>query len=442
MSRKRVWRCFRLMVGAFISVTVFGQNEHNGMQMNHGMQMGEMNAASMFLMDLSSGTAMNPQAWPMPMVMKSFGTWNAMLMAEAFVVDTQQSGPRGGDKLYSSNWVMANFEHRLGQKGAFQTQLMLSLEPATITARQYPLLFQTGETAFGKPIVDGQHPHNFIMGLGFQYARVLGENAMLELYFAPVGDPALGPVAYPHRASAMELPQATLSHHWQDSTHIADEVLTVGIAYKKVKLEASGFYGSEPNENRWSIQTGPIDSWSARVWWFPTRNWAAQVSLGHLTHPEALEPGDQVRSTASIEYTRAMPGGSWSSSVIWGRKYSTATKRSSISYLVESVLPIRRKNFITGRIEVVDKDELFRDQPELEERLDSIYGHTFRVGAYTIGYTRDTDVFKNVDGFRNVQMGVGANFQMYSLPGAIKPYYGNHPVGGNIFVRFRLRPRA
>jgi hypothetical protein len=401
-----------------------------------GMDMQEMNSASMFLMDLSSGTAMNPPAWPMPMVMKSLGSWNAMFMGQAFIVDTQQSGPRGGDKLYSSNWVMGNFEHRLGQKGAFQTQLMLSLEPATITDRRYPLLFQTGETAFGKPIVDGQHPHNFIMSLGFQYARALSENTTLELYFAPVGDPALGPVAYPHRASAAELPQATLSHHWQDSTHIADEVVTAGIAYKKIKLEASGFYGAEPNENRWTIETGPIDSWAARLWWLPTRNWAAQISFGRLTHPEALEPGDQVRGTGSIEYTKAMPGGSWSSSFIWGRKYSTATKRSSNSYVVESVLPIRRKNLITGRIELVDKDELFRDQPDLEQRLNSIYGATFRIGAYTIGYTRDIHVF------RNVETGIGANLDMYSLPGAIKPYYGDHPVGGNIFVRFRLKPHA
>lgn len=137
-----------------------------------------------------------------------------------------------------------------------------------------------------------------------------------------------------------------------------------------------------------------------------------------------------------------MPGGSWSSSFIWGRKYSTVTNRSSNSYLVESVLPIRRKNIITGRIEVVDKDELFRKQPELEERPNSLYGDTFREGAYTIGYTRDIDVFKNVDGLRNVQMGVGANLEMYSLPGAINPYYGDHPVGGNIFVRFRLRPHT
>lgn len=399
-----------------------------------GMNMVDMNSASMDLMNVASGTAVNPQSWPMPMIMTHFGSWNAMFMGEGFLVNTQQSGPRGGDKFYSPNWFMGSAEHRAGENGAFQADLMLSLEPATVTDRRYPLLFQTGETAFGKPIVDGQHPHNFIMALGFHYVRELGGDTRLELYLAPVGDPALGPVAYPHRASAAELPEAPISHHWQDSTHIADDVVTVGVAYKKVKLEGSGFHGAEPGENRWIIQQGAIDSWSTRLWFFPTRNWAAQVSVGRLTHPEALEPGDQVRSTASLEYTKPMPGGSWSSSLIWGRNHSTATGRNLNSYLAESLVPIRHKNFLTGRIELVDKDELFAGQPEIEQNLDLLYGSTFRIGAYTIGYTRDFDLF------RFVETGLGANFTAYSLPQAIKPYYGDHPVGGNVFIRFRLRP--
>ncbi len=66
------------------------------------------------------------------------------------------------------------------------------------------------------------------MALGFHYARQLDANTIVDIYFAPVGDPALGPVAFPHRASAMELPQAPISHHLQDSTHVADEVVTLG----------------------------------------------------------------------------------------------------------------------------------------------------------------------------------------------------------------------
>jgi hypothetical protein len=310
----------------------------------------------------------------------------------------------------------------------------LSLEGATIADRRYPLLFQTGETAYGQPIVDGQHPHNLIMGLGFHYVRELGADTRLEVYFAPVGDPALGPVAYPHRASAAELPEAPISHHWQDSTHISDDVVTVGLAYRKLKLEASGFHGAEPGENRWIVQQGAIDSWSTRLWFFPAKNWAAQVSVGRLTHPEALDPGDQVRSTASIEYTKPMPGGSWASSLIWGRNHDTASGHNLNSYLAESVLPIKRRNFLTGRIELVDKDELFDGEPEIEQNLDLLYGSTFRIGEYTIGYTRDVDLF------RYVETGVGANFTAYSLPDAIKPYYGDRPIGGNVFIRFRLRP--
>jgi hypothetical protein len=331
---------------------------------------------------------------------------------------------------------MTDVEHAAGKKGAFELQLMLSLEPATITDRRYPLLFQTGETAFGKPIVDAQHPHDFIMSLGFEYALSLGENATLELYLAPVGDPALGPIAYPHRASAMELPQATLAHHSQDSTHIADDVVTVGLAYKNFKVEASGFHGAEPNEFRWNIDYGPIDSWSTRLWYLPNKNWAAQVSVGHLAHPELLQRGDQTRSTASVEYSKPLPGGSWSSSLIWGRDHSTYTKRNVNSYTAESVLPLGRKNFITARIELVDKDELFADQPAIQELLDVAYGSTFRIGAYTIGYVRDINIF------RHIETGIGVNVETYSLPSAIKPYYGEHPVGGNVFLRFRLKPQT
>ncbi len=426
-----------LLGACLLAGPALAQDAHGGDDHDHdkpsGMNMVDMNPASMDLMNVASGTAVNAAAWPMPMVTTHFGTWNTMFMGTGFVVDTQQSGPRGGDKLYSPNWFMASAEHRVGARGAFQADLMLSLEPATVTGERYPLLFQTGETAYGKPIVDGQHPHNFIMALGFHYTYELAEDTFLSAYFAPVGDPALGPVAFPHRASAMELPEATISHHWQDSTHISDDVLTVGIEHKKLRLEASGFYGSEPGENRWIVQSGPMNSWATRLWFFPNKYWAAQVSAGRIAHPEALEAGDQVRVTSSLEYIKPMPGGSWASTIAWGRKHDTATLRNLNSYLVESVLPVGHKNFITGRAELVDEDELFNGQPDIEQRVDVLYGSTFRVGAYTLGYTRDVALF------RFVETGIGANFTGYSLPYAIKPYYGNHPVGGNIFVRFRLR---
>lgn len=380
--------------------------QHDMPGMKHGMQ---MNRAGMYLMMMASGTSMNPSSWSMPMLMSRAGSWDLMLMGQAFVVDTQQSGPRGGDKLYSPNAFMFSAEHKLGN-GSFMFQSMLSLEPATITNRSYPLLFQTGETAYGRPLVDAQHPHDLFMALGVQYAHPLGENTMLQLYYAPVGDPALGPVAYPHRASAAELPEAPLGHHWQDSTHIASNVSTVAIKHRWLRLEASGFYGAEPGENRWTIYWGGMDSYSGRLSISPTKNWMFQVSSGRLSHPERQEPGDVTRTTASVHYTRD----GWSTSFIWGRN------NDRNSYLAETVVPIAKKNFVTGRIESVDKDEL------------AIPG-SFRIGAYTAGYTRD------IGNLKHFETGAGANITTYTVPQALQHSYGDHPWGANLYLRVRLK---
>jgi hypothetical protein len=397
------------------------------------LRLASAQSAESDLMSQASGTSENPQSGSLPMLMQNRAGWSLMWMGQAFILDTQETGPRGADKFYSTNWGMLGATHALAG-GSFQFDLMLSLEPATITDRRYPELFQTGETAYGKPLVDAQHPHDFIMGLGVHYAHSLNEHAVLELYFAPVGDPALGPVAFPHRESASELPQAPLSHHWQDSTHIADEVVTAGIKYDKVRLEASGFYGTEPDENRWNIDRGPINSWSTRLSYFPTPNWSAQISVGRLTKPERESPGDVIRATASVQYARPMQGATWATSLIWGRNHDTFTQHDSNSYLLESVAPWRKKNFFTGRIELVDKDELFVDQPDLEQQVARTAGSTFRIGAYTFGYTRD------IGTFNKIETGIGANVSTYSMPDAIKPYYGGRPVGVDVYLRFRLRP--
>lgn len=407
--------------------------------MNHqGMDMGgSTNSASQFLMGESSGTVFQPSTWTMPMVMTHAGDWHLMWMGQTFLVDTQQSGSRGGDKLYSTNWGMLGAIRKLG-RGSIMLRTMLSLEPATVTNRRYPLLFQVGETAFGAPIVDGQHPHDLFMEIGVQYARPLSENTMWNVYYAPVGEPALGPVAYPHRASAMEIPQATIGHHWEDSTHIANNVVTTGVNYKQIRLEASGFYGAEPNENRWNIDFGAMDSWSTRLSVMPNPNWAAQVSVGRLHHPEALQPGDQVRTTASLEYIRPVPGSnSWATSLIWGQDYSTADGHRTNTVTAETVVPFARRNFITGRYEWGQRDELFADNPSLGEQVVRSTGRdVFDVNAFTAGYTRDVPLF------RDAQTGIGANLTAYVIDKALRPFYGSHPWGVNVFVRVRLKKSA
>ncbi len=385
-----------------------------------------------YLMKLASGTSRNPESASMPMLMQPEGSWLLSLMGQAFLVDTQQSGPRGGDKFYSTNWIMGSAGHPLAG-GSLLLETMLSLEPATVTDRRYPELFQTGETAYGIPLVDGQHPHNFVMGLGAHYAHRAGEAVLLHFYYAPVGDPALGPVAFPHRASAQELSQAPIGHHWEDSTHISDNVATAGLEYKWVRLEASGFYGTESGENRWPIEWGPMNSYASRFSVSPNQNWEAQFSAARIAHPEPDQPGDVVRTTASVAYTRPLPGGAWASTLIWGRNHETLTGRNLNAWLLETLYPLTRKNFLTGRIELVDKDELFADQPALEASLDRSVGSTFRVQAYTAGYTRD------IAQFRDAETGLGMNITAYAVPAAIQPYYGVHPWGVNVFLRVRIK---
>jgi hypothetical protein len=360
----------------------------------------------------------------MPMVMTRAQDWNLMWMGQAFVVNTQQSGPRGEDRFYSANWGMLGATRTVG-KGAVMLRAMVSLEPLAVRNQYYPLLFQTGETAHGRPLVDGQHPHEAVMELGVQYVRPVGARGLVTFYYAPVGDAAMGPVAFPHRASALELPQATLGHHWLDATHIVNNLATVGVNWSKLRVEASGFRGREPNENRWNIDMGGMNSWSTRVVYQPAFRWLAQASYSKITQPETSHPDDVERVTASVQYTRPLSSGAgWSSMLAWGRNYKTIEQHGSHAMLAETLLPVTRKNFITGRFEWSQRDELFPD------------GHAFTVAAFTGGYTRE------LGALRALRSAVGFNVTGYQIADGLKPFYGDHPMGASMFVRFRLQDRG
>jgi hypothetical protein len=372
-------------------------------------------AVSEFLMRQASGTSVNPAAAPAHMHMIHAGDWMVMLHGSAFLNQVWQSGARGGDKLFSTNWVMGMADRKLAG-GHLMLRTMLSLEPATITNRSYPELFQTGETAFGRPLRDAQHPHDFFMELAAEFAMPIDEDTIGFVYAAPVGDPSLGPVAYPHRASALEIPQATLSHHTQDSTHIATNVITVGIQNGMFGAAVSGFHGGEPDEHRWDIEGGGIDSWAVRVTADPSPNWTAQISTGHLKKPEALEPGDIQRTTASVAYSTS----AWSSSLIFGRNNKDDGPATN-SWTAETRYQLAPLDWVTARGEIVDKDEL-TDEHEVHQ-----------IKALTLGYTRD--LWSN----EMFLAGAGANATIYEFPAALEPIYGRNPRSLYLFVRVRNR---
>jgi hypothetical protein len=225
-----------------------------------------------------------------------------------------------------------------------------------------------------------------------------------------------------HRTSASELPLAPLGHHLQDFTHTSFGVITTGFTIDRLKLETCAFNGREPNEERWSIQLAALDSWSGRASIAPARNWTAQYSIGRLEHPEALEPGSQWRETASVEHNRALPRGNWATSLVWGRVHKIATDTTLNSYLLESTLNFLNRNYAFGRMELVDKDELF---PQ------ALVHPVYRIGAYTFGGVRD--LVHN----RGWQMGLGTDVTFYSKPSVLDAAYGVRPVSFQIFLRFR-----
>ncbi len=407
----------------------------------------------------TSGTSIEPASTPVPMLMTNYRGWTLMLHGTAFISDIQQSGPRGADKLFSTNWIMPMATHKLGADGQLTLRTMLSLEPATITGRYYPELFQQGETAFGKPIIDGQHPHDFIMELAALYDLHLGERTLLSLYAAPIGDPAIGPTAYPHRQSASEDPIAALGHHQQDSTHIAFNVLTGGLTWRWLRFEESGFHGAEPTEQRWGFQPSPnghaIDSYSSRITFSPAPNWTSQYSIAHITSPEALYPNEnQQRQTASIMYNRpignhhdttSMAGmdmstpatGNWSTTLLWGRTKSLPQTGSDTSiensYLLESLLQFQTRNYIWTRIENAARTNelLLPPNSPLPPNFSEVpIGH---VAAYTFGYDRDYRIIPHI------LTAPGAQFTSYTTPQDLVSTYGHHPWGVVAFVRFRIK---
>jgi hypothetical protein len=409
----------------------------DGMQMQ-GMDMGETGLMTMhpetfpqeIVRHTGSGTSAEPDSTPVPMLMMKKGKWTFMFHANVFVLDEQQSSPRGEDKFFSTNSFMGMAQRPLGP-GVFTARAMLSLEPATITGRQYPLLFQQGETAFGKPIADAQHPHNFFMEIAALYDLKLGKNALLSFYAAPIGDPAIGPMAYPHRASASENPLAALGHHQEDSTHIAEDVLTVGVTYRVARIEASGFHGQEPNENRWNISQGKIDSWSTRLTLQPGKNWSGQYSYARIASPEALFLNEnQERMTASAMYNRPLHNGNWASSLIWGRTRSLEDNSRFNSYALESTLRFLAGNRVWTRIENAERsNELLLGENPLPPNFKEI--PIGRVQGYTIGYDRDFDIVPHFSSALGLQVTV------YGVPEGLKAVYGSHPAGIAVFVRIR-----
>jgi len=370
----------------------------------------------------ASGTAWQPDVSEHGGVHAHNGPW--MLMGHAMLngVYDWQNGPRGDEKAFVSGMVMGSARRDIGADGTLNLRAMFSPDPL-MGARGYPLLFAAGETANGEDtLIDRQHPHDLVMELSASYAHRLGERTSVFVYGGLPGEPAFGPPAFMHRLAAMDSPEAPITHHWFDSTHITFGVLTAGLVHGDWKLEGSRFRGREPDEDRYDIETGELDSTAVRVSWNPTENLALQASWADITSPEALEPDeDEERWSVSGIYTRPI-GDGWISTTLAFANKERSDGVSLDAWLAEAAWRPNDRWTLFARGETIETDEL--EPPG--------HGPVREVARLSAGAIRDWRINEHT------VFGVGALVQTHLAPDELEASYGADPEGAMGFVRLKI----
>ncbi len=369
-----------------------------------------------------------PEHEQMQMNMEPSG-WQFMQDGVLFGVFNHQGGPRGGDEFKGPNWWMGMATRKIGPS-QFTLNMMLSLDPATAGKTGYGEIFQVGEAVNGGPLIDRQHPHDLFMQLAAVWRTPVTSKTGLTFAGGPVGEPALGPVAFMHRASVAEYPFASLGHHTFDSTHIAFGVVTAAIDHGPWIVEGSIFNGREPDENRWNVDFGALDSVSGRVWYRPTERWEFQVSSGHLTHPEELEPGSIQRTTASASWFARKEEDFTAATAGYGVNATDDGNRQAMFGELTRHVGL---NSVFGRLDLVQVETELLLRGTIPTTHDAAVRKN-TVGAFTIGGMRDIVRWRGFEG------GLGAAMTFYAVPDPLKATYSQHPVSFQLL--FRLRPPA
>ena len=357
--------------------------------------------------------------------------WAVALHGQAFLsANFQVRKFRDFHQMESQNWFMAEATRQAGG-GTFKLLGMFSLEPLTLRRLGSAQAFQTGETLDDAPLVDYQHPHDLFMALEARYERAVGSHARVWASVAPVGPAAIGPTAFMHRVSAGGSPAAPLSHHQLDSHHITRSVLSAGVARGPLSVESSIFKGREPDENRYDLDLGIPDSWSARLTW-SSGGWHAQFSGGHFVAPEAVEPFlDITRFTASVEYSGRVGGGPLSATVAFGRNREFYGDIDG--GLVEAAWAPAQKDLIYTRAEIVEKNILTAGGLHPPGFT---HPHEFStIGAFTIGYSRV------VRSTRAGPFAAGGDVTTHVVPANLRESYGRRPVSFHVYLRWTGRSR-
>jgi hypothetical protein len=396
----------------------------------HGMNIQEMTSAfspNLMMNRDGSGTSWQPDASGMMMYMKMHGRNQYMFHGFIFLRYTNQDvtneGERGGDQFDAPNMFMFMFTHHFNDRNLFSFISMISLEPLTVGEGGYPLLFQTGESYLGEPLVDKQHPHDLFSELAINYTHAFNKDLDANIYLGYPGEPALGPVVFMHRLSAMNDPDAPLGHHWQDATHITFGVGTLGLRYKIIKLEGSIFTGREPNEDRYDFDKPRFDSYSYRISLNPNQHFALQFSQGFIKSPEELFPTENIiRTTASVMHFTHLGNEKFiASTLIWGMNHSNEGSNLH-SVLAESNLKLKALS-VYGRYEFVQKDAEELNLVQFENNP------VFNINAITLG------VNKIILSKLHTDLSVGVQGTINFPGNELQSIYGSNPIGAEVYLK-------
>jgi len=417
------------MAAALAWVLAVAAPLHAQMDMQHDMHMPE-GPLGIPETRMGSGTSWLPDASPMHAAHFQLGPWTLMLHGSAVVQYSDQAGARRDRRVNLIDWAMLSASRTVAG-GRLHLRGMISSDPWGVGSRGYPLLLQTGESDRGFPLHDHQHPHDLFMELAALYERAVARNLAVSLYAAPVGEPAVGPAAFPHRPSASDDPLAPIGHHWQDGTHITFGVLTAGAFTRTTKLEASVFNGREPDEDRTDFDYAGrgLDSYGARFSVNPGARWSLSAWYAYLKSPETLHPEESLHRLGAAALTVAPfgPRGRWAMAVIYGANARIGTGRLSNSVVVETNFDLDGKNAVFGRAEYVRKtaeDLVVLSMPPATQ---------YDVGALALGYCRALATV------RGVTAGVGVRGAVNLVPSTLEGVYGSRaPLGFAIW--FTLRP--
>ena len=406
--------------------------DHGDMaKMDHGQSMEMPGAFGPYVMAReASGTSWQPDVSPHLGIHRMAARWTLMVHGMLNGVYDYQSGPRGADRAFVGGMIMGMATDQLTDRDTVQFRAMLSPDPL-MGPRGYPLLLAAGETADGKTqLVDRQHPHDLFMELSGSYSRRIGTNGSVFIYAGLPGEPAFGPPAFMHRLSIMDSPEAPISHHWLDSTHITFGVVTAGATLGGVKLEASQFKGREPDQHRYGIEAPRLDSTSVRVSWNPAPTLSLQASYGYLKSPEQLSPAeDSERWSASAIYTHHLGSDGYVAATgAWGRKrgVTAGTRDEPLdAYVLEATVKPDARWTVFARGERIESDELLPG-------AGGLHGPVFAVGKASVGAIRDFPLIPNVI------FGVGGLVAQSFVPAGLATSYGGDRTSGMAFVRLKL----